>query len=252
METKWISLAAVVLSALACVMSGVALLGRPQTPVMAGAGQDPSAAQVQELGKQIAELRAEVERPASAKLASPEPHTPREPLAGPGTVPPDVQKRLTSLEESVAILLRQAKERPAAPKAAPGAERTPKELQLVATDPRANEQEKLAALKALRGTDAITHDVMLAMIGVAEQSQDETVREDVYRNLHGEHDPSLRDSELRALASDPSAKVRKKVAQDIDTFLPDALVASALRQAADYDADPGVREQASKTLSSAR
>jgi hypothetical protein len=56
---------------------------------------------------------------------------------------------------------------------------------------------------------------------------------------------------LRALANDPSAKVRMKVAQDINTFLSDAVVVNALRQAADYDSDQGVREQAGKTLATA-
>jgi hypothetical protein len=90
------------------------------------------------------------------------------------------------------------------------------------------------------------------MIDLAEHSENELNRVDAYRNLHGVNDRSLRDSMLRALAGDPSAKVREKVAQDIDTFLPDVGVESALRQAADGDPDAGVRAQALKTLSGRR
>jgi hypothetical protein len=42
--------------------------------------------------------------------------------------------------------------------------------------------------------------------------------------------------------------VRERAARDIDTFLPDPVVESALRLAADTDTDPGVRAQAQKTL----
>jgi hypothetical protein len=172
-------------------------------------------------------------------------------------VPPDLRKRLEDLEKSVAGLQRLSKENanPAQPAQAESPDLA--KLQRQATDPSATEQEKLAALKALRGQkldgkDAISPEVVLAMLDLAERSQDERSRVDAYRNLHGVKDPALRDSMLRSLAGDPSAKVREKVAQDIDTFLPDVTVEGALRQAAEGDSDAGVRAAAQKTLAEKR
>jgi hypothetical protein len=90
------------------------------------------------------------------------------------------------------------------------------------------------------------------MLDIAERSDNEESRLDFYRNLHGANDPAARDSMLRALTQDTSAKVREKVAQDIDTFVSDPLVQSALRDAAERDADLGVRARAAQTLAGKR
>ena len=133
-----------------------------------------------------------------------------------------------------------------------------KESQRAATDRSATEKDRIDALKALRGQrtedgkDARSHDVVLAMIDIAENSNDEEARLDVYRNLHGTEDPAVRDSMLRALAHDESVKVRMKVAEDLDTYVDDPLVQRGLRAAADNDADGEVRRRATMTLAGKR
>lgn len=248
--------AALALSVLACVLAVVALLGSSAQPSRAAAAPQTDAAGIQQLADDWAQARNELERlmeAARAGAASQESveRTPAQP-----SVSPELTSRLAALEQSVASLQQQVQERAPAAKP-PEAKPSVEDARRIATDLRASEQERLAALQALRskmvdGRDARTSDVVLAMLDLAERSQDENTRNDVYRNLHGVNDNALRDSMLRALASDPSAKVRERAARDIDTFLADALVQSALRGAADNDADASVRSAALKTLASKR
>jgi hypothetical protein len=242
------------LSGLACALAGMAWSRGEHVPAVVNAADDPNAERLQELADQTAALRAELDHLASARRDELSPRQPMERVPEQASVPPEWLQRLTAIEQSVAALQRPSKE----PKVrVEPTRRDPTDLTEArrrATDSLASEQERLAALKALRGLKvggqpAISRDVVLSMIDLAEHSEDASMREDVYRNLHGVKDSLLRDSMLRALASDPSPKVRQKVAQDIDTFLPDPVVENALRQAADGDLDPGVREQALKTLS---
>lgn len=224
---------------------------------MVSAADDPKAERLQEIADQTAALRADLDRLANAGregLSSP---PPMERVPEQASVPAELLQRLTDIEQSVAALQRQSKEQKVRVEPARKDPIDLTEWQRRATDSRAGEAMRLTALQVLRGKkvgdqDAITPDVVRSMIDLAEHSERSTTREDVYRNLHGVKNPLLRDSMLRALASDPSPKVREKVAQDIDTFLPDPVIESALRQAADGDSDPGVRAQALKTLSERR
>jgi hypothetical protein len=255
MDRKPLQIAGLLLAVLACVLAVLALSRDSRPAAAAAAPLDPGAIQVQELANRVAELRVDLDRVASASQPSLEARAPRESLA-PG-VPPELLERLAALEQSVAALQKLEQERPALrPKPAGGAP-DPTDAQQAATDPRSSEKDRLAALAALRGQkvdgqDARSHDVILALLDVAEHSQSEGSRLDVYRNMHGVTDLALRDSMLRALAGDPSVKVRLKVAQDLDTFLADALVVAGLRQAADGDADAAVRAQALMTLAGKR
>jgi len=241
------------LSALACVLAGLSL--SKGTPPSSGtvAAARPEDARAPATADELAKLRAELERLAAAVRddSSMRDAAERNPVEA--KVPIEVAQRLSALEETLASLQRQAKERELRAQPAPGAVGGAKDLQRAATNPNATEQEKLAALKALRGQnidgqDARSHDVVVAMLDLAERSLDENTRDGVYRDLHGVNDASLRDSMLRALANDPSAKVRQRAARDIDTYLSDALVQSALQRAGDQDSDLGVRGQALKTL----
>ncbi len=266
-DTRRIAFAALVLSGLACVLAAVAATRGERAPAVASAAVDPSVERFQQLTDQTAALRADLDRLASAARDGPSPRQPVEKAPELASAPTDLSQRLTALEQSVAALQRAAKERASRAGPAPG-ERAPGEpasggptdladARRRATDLLATEEQRLAALKALRGQkvngqDARTSDVVLSMIDLAEHSENEATRLDAYRNLHGVTDRNLRDSMLRALAGDPSPKVREKVAQDLDTFLPDVGVENALRQAADGDPDAGVRAQALKTLSGRR
>jgi len=170
-----------------------------------------------------------------------------------------VTSRIDTLEEKIDRLIQSTSDRElAARKLTEAAVIALKDAQRIATDQRATEKDRLAALATLRnqktedGKSAISHDVILGMLDIAERSESEDSRFDVYRNLHRIDDPAVRDSMLRALARDSSVKVRKKVAEDIDTFSSDPAVESALRTAADSDADAGVRAQALMTLAGSK
>jgi hypothetical protein len=249
---------AVVLSVLACALSAAALWREAATPPVSAALPDSMTSQMRQLAAKIdalqgavAQLEADRHEPA-ASAPRPTPERSVDPS-------PEFARRLDALEQEVAALEGQLKsstseQELAARKLAQAKLVDLRDAQRVATDRGASEKDKLAALRKLRGQktddgrDALTHDVILAMLDIAERSDTEDSRLDVYRNLHGASDPSVKESMLRALTQDSSAKVREKVADDIDTFLGDPLVQSALRDAADRDADLGVRAQAAKTL----
>jgi len=252
-----ISLAALGLSVVACILAGLAWSRGDRTPAVASAAVDPHAERLQELADQTATLRTDLDRLAMAGREGSAIRQPVDRVPEQASVPPELLQRLSALEQAVAALQKQSKERTVRVEPARTEPTDLFEAQRRATDSLASEQQRLAALRALRGQklgakDAISPDVVLSMIDLAEHSENASTREDVYRNLHGVTDPMLRDSMLRALSGDPSPKVREKVAQDLDTFLPDPVVESALRQAADGDPDPGVRAQALKTLSGRR
>ncbi|SRR5258705_7478213 len=251
MDRNAIPLASVGLSLLACALAVLALTRGSQPTVQASADPGPDAERVRELTDQTVALRADLDRFARASRDTSALRQPMETEPEPASVPPDLVQRLTSLEESLAALQRRSKERGAREPLDPA------EAQRRARDPRASEDERIEALTALRrssigGKDGRSPDVVLAMIDLAEGSSNEGTRRTVYANLHGVTDRSLRDSMLRALAGDPSPRVREKVAEDFGTFLPDVEVERALRQAADGDADAKVRERALETLSQGR
>ena len=123
----------------------------------------------------------------------------------------------------------------------------------VAKNYAATEEQRLEALASLRGmrnpdgSDARL-DVLDEMIVLAETSTKGAVRADVWRQMSHVTDPRLRDPLLRALAGDAHAKAREEAAETLADFLPDAWVEQALRQAAEGDADAGVRRQSQASL----
>jgi hypothetical protein len=166
-----------------------------------------------------------------------------------------ITSRIDTLEAKIDLLIDPSKEREqAGRKLAEGARRGLKDSQRVAVDRRASEKDRVDAFSQLRnkqtedGQDARSHDVILAMLDLAEHSDSEDSRMNVYRNLHGAKDPAARDGMVWGLAHDPSPKVREKIAGDLDTFAGDPQVDSALRQAYDNDADGSVRARAWKTM----
>lgn len=194
-------------------------------------------------------------------------HRVPEPARTEATPPPKVDlapiaARLAALEQKLDALNQTRMDQEAATKAfndsqkavAESRARGLRECQRTAVNRNATEKERVAAFKALRdvttedGKPAMTHDVLVAIADIAENSPDEDVRLDVYRNMHRADDPAARDTMLHALTHDTSSKVRAKVAEDLDTFVDDPLVESALRTAADSDADSEVKRGALKAL----
>lgn len=251
MNGRAIQIAALGFSILACAIGAAAFIRAGEHSMASAAGSHPDSERIMSIESGVAGLRSDVDRLRSAPKSE---SGSREPASGTqdGSVPKDVLDRLKALEDSLADL----KRAPAIHDRRDGAESAQDlaEKRRIATDPTADAQAKLAALRSLRGRrvegqDARTPDVVLSMIDLADHSDDATVRADVYRQLHGVNDRNLRDAMLRALQSDPDPAVRGQCAKDINSFLPDPLVVDALRNAADNDESPNVRREALDTLS---
>jgi flagellar basal body-associated protein FliL len=252
-------LLAVFLSVLACTLSGAALWRNADAHSIPAAAPGTNSIQAQQLARDMEKLQADVARLETNSNSTAGAET--RPMPDRSTDPsPEIARRLDALEQEIAALQGQmnllTSERELAARKITEAKLVElSDAQRVAMDRRASEKDRLAALNGLRGRqtadgqDARSHDVIVAMLDIAERSESEDSRLDVYRSLHGSDDPAVRDSMLRALTQDSSSKVRKKVAQDIDTYLDDPLVQSGLRRSADLDADLSVRAQAAETLS---
>jgi hypothetical protein len=256
MNNKFTSLAALFLALAACLLAAVLIVRGPRREEVRAEATALDANQLESLRKQIADLREEVARLAQPPLQTPLERPAREPAAA--TDDGKLGARIAALEAMVVALEKDVRvARDARPVVAKPPTDKIAEAQRVATNYAAGEQERVDALAALRGKtfedkNAITDDVVVAMVALAEQSRDENVRADVYKHLHNTKSDAVRDSMLRALAGDPSAKVRLRAAQDIDTYLADPAVKAALRRAADGDVDAGVRARAEKTLAGDR
>lgn len=123
-----------------------------------------------------------------------------------------------------------------------------------ALDLAASEEKRLEALRSLRGrkledgSDARDDDVVLAMVDLAETSEDPDVRADVYRQMSGCSNPHLRGPLLRSLEYDDNARVREEAAETLEDFLPDDEVLAALQRALVSDPAPGVKAQAAESI----
>jgi hypothetical protein len=257
MNKNLVAYAALGLSALACILFAVTWSRSDATHERGVEAAGPDPAQLDQLAERTEKLRAEVARLTDLVHQGGGLATPIDRAPVRAELPQELLDRLAALEKAVTALQQQADERAAKLKNEKAAPPDLTSALRAATDPRSSELDKLAALKLLRnqqidGQDARTHDVVLSMIDLAERSLDESTRDAVYRDLHGVDDASLRDSMVRALANDPSAKVRQRAARDINTFLSDAGVVRALQRAADNDADAHVRAQEATTLASER
>jgi hypothetical protein len=209
------------------------------------------------LGAIDARLDLLAEQVARASSQSRPAITPR-PFAAESAEPGPLADRLARLEERVAGLTDAA--RPAAPRpqSAPtpdpvDVQRTIDLMTQIARNASASEKDRLEALRKLRGarlpdgTDARL-GVVEEMVRLAESSQNENVRADVWRQLSHVTDRSMLSPLLAALQNDASARVREEAAETLADFLPDESVRRALQHAADNDQNPKVRSQAFDSL----
>jgi hypothetical protein len=122
-----------------------------------------------------------------------------------------------------------------------------------ARDRALTEEERLDALRALRGqrlpdgSDARL-PVLDEMLELARLSQNGEARANVWRHLSNVTDRRVLGPLLDALAYDSHARSREEAAEDLADFMPDAAVEAALRTAAEHDVDGRVRRQAVKSL----
>jgi hypothetical protein len=261
---------ALALAALLVALSalGVALLRRPGAPprmqaAPAAGGADPAAlaARVERLESELARLDDEL-----ALLRSNPPGAARDVVEAAESQSAELAARVVQLERELAEVGRDL--RAATPPEALStqqvaesrARQRDKELVAwtrLAKDAAATEEERLNALRKLRGTKlADGSDARLGALAeaiqLAESTQDAEVRADVWRQLSGVTDRSLVSPLLHSLQNDPSAEVREEAAETLAGFLAQDLVRGALQFAADNDASPDVRAQALESLGGRR
>jgi len=127
------------------------------------------------------------------------------------------------------------------------------ELTRRARDVRATDEQRLSALRNLRGkflpdgTDARL-PVLDDMIALAQTSTDAETRTDVWRQLNHITDPRLKRALLDSLAFEKDGKARAKACDTMKDFLPDAQLEAALRLALANDPSPDVKAQATRLL----
>jgi len=122
-------------------------------------------------------------------------------------------------------------------------------LKAAASDPGQSEESRLQALRSLRGVDGgRSPEIVASMAELAQTTVDPEVRADVFRQLHGVSDESLKLPLVNALLHDLSPLVRAEAAETLDQYLGDPWVMNVLKQARESDADAGVVSQILETL----
>jgi hypothetical protein len=116
----------------------------------------------------------------------------------------------------------------------------------------ASAEERLAALRTLRTADARSSEIVQAMLQLQANSQDPAVRADIFRQLSGVKDATLKPPLINALLKDAHPKVREEAAETMAPFLADPYIRSALASAAQNDIDEKVKAQARETLEAHR
>jgi RNA polymerase sigma-70 factor (ECF subfamily) len=108
-------------------------------------------------------------------------------------------------------------------------------------------QDRTAALTGLRFVrDGINEPVLAAAIELFGSGIEPGFREVILRDLHKIPDERLKRLYLDALAGDPEPRVRRRAAEDIDTWKEDPEVRLALERARDGDVDEEVRKIAAR------
>ena len=163
-------------------------------------------------------------------------------------------ERLEELESSIERLVRaEEAERLSRESSNREVARSLDEWMRTAMDPSSTTDQKLQALRRLRGRTSpdgadARLPVLPAMIELVQTSDDPDARADVWRQLSHCTDVSLLVPLLDSLTSDPSARVREEAAETLADFLPNPGVEAALRFAAENDASDRVRQQSLASL----
>jgi hypothetical protein len=248
----WIAIS---ISLVAAIVSLVAMKGQPGASAGDGlVDLSPLEARITALEKNVEQVRKLVE---TDRLASPPAVARESQNAKPDPRIDDLLKRLDGVEKSVAddhtLVLAQANLKSVVDMRGDRSPRSIDEVTRQARDLAATEEQRLAALRDLRGrkladgTDA-RMPVLDDMIRLAQTSANAETRTDVWRQLNHITDLRLKGPLLVALASDPDPHAREKAADTLADFMPDAQVESALRAAMQNDADAKVRSQAFRSL----
>lgn len=169
------------------------------------------------------------------------------PAAADGAALRDVQASLDNLAQRLAKLESPPSAMPAKPNAGDIGE-----ARRIALDASAAPIDRTRALSTLRTADARGTDVVEAMIGLVQVCEDPAIRADIFRQLSGVTDATLKPQLLASVLNDPDARVREEAAETLEGFAGEADVRATLAHAAENDTDRRVREQALETMESPR
>ena len=125
----------------------------------------------------------------------------------------------------------------------------------VMSDPTADDESKVQAWRGIRSNAAETwsDSIVAEAVRIGTTSSDPEVRADIWRQAHADRThPLLLQPLLQALTTDQDRSVREEAAETLDLYLEQAGVRQALQTAAEYDADPGVQQQALISLNGPR
>ncbi|MCB9891633.1 MAG: HEAT repeat domain-containing protein [Planctomycetes bacterium] len=121
--------------------------------------------------------------------------------------------------------------------------------QITAADANADVEQRMRALRHLRGIEGgRSPSVVAAMIHLAQTSQDPEVRADVWRQMSRAKDKQLVAPMMQAVQSDAHPKVREEAAETLGDFLDEPGVRSILQHVSENDVEEDVRRQARSSL----
>ena len=124
--------------------------------------------------------------------------------------------------------------------------------QSVILDRHSTEEERLQALRGLRGMpdklDPYPADVARELKIWLDQTKDPSVRADIIRQLHRAELEELKDSIVYCLQNDTDEEVRDEAAETLEDVYDDPWVIQALEKARDHDASAKVRATAAHSL----
>lgn len=120
-------------------------------------------------------------------------------------------------------------------------------LQERVLQPDASLDSRLTALSALRRWDAASPELLTAVAGMAQQSEDPAIRVRILQALDDTKVAMLREPLVQSL-QDPNPLVREEAADALSGLSADPLVEQWLRYVADNDQDPRVQREAMRAL----
>ncbi len=121
----------------------------------------------------------------------------------------------------------------------------------VMLDPTVEDRVKIESWAQIRmnAQSAWTDEIVAEAVRIGTTSTDPMVRANVWRQAHaGRTHPLLLQPLLFALTNDPETTAREEAAETLDLYLDQPGVLELLQTAAQYDADPAVRRQATISL----
>ena len=117
-----------------------------------------------------------------------------------------------------------------------------------AINPQNSPEDRVEALRQLRDRNGRDPQVAAAMATLARTSLDPRIRADIFRQLSGVVEPTLKRVMLDALKQDPVPEVRAEAAETLAAYQNDPEVSSQLAATSRGDADIEVREQAAEAM----